>query len=165
MPSTKKKTSSQPQKLILDFDEDPAMNLGLLRLAKNVPAHEFFFHANNLNPFCLSRIEDLVVSGRYFSYSFPVFAGYDSENKTCLHFFANRSAASHEKEVQSELFTDEQDVKFLIDRHHDTDYIIKTTDPVSDFSVISLPASLSFAIQEYPLPPEDELYHILQYYE
>ena len=59
-------------KLLLDIEcEDEEITLGLVRLAKQVPDFEFFYHVNALNSFQFSRITDLIFQGYYFDYEFP----------------------------------------------------------------------------------------------
>lgn len=153
------------QKFILDDFETDEISVGLVRLAKKIPDYEFFFRINEVNNFNFSRIEDLVIQGKYFNYSFPVFEGYSKDEKACFRFIGNKSSESTQKEEITELFTDEQNVKLLINDHPDIDYIINSSDKIADFSLILLPENTAFAIQEISIQPDNELYQTIQYYE
>ncbi len=154
------------QKFILDDIEEDEITIGLLRFAKDLPSFEFFFNVNQINTFCFSRIDDLIVHGEYYDYHFEVFEGYSPDSKTCFRFIGNKSTSeSRQKKEITELFIEEQDIKYLINYQPDINYIIKTSDKIADFSLILLPENLAFAIQESIVDPEDELYQIIQYYE
>lgn len=146
-------------------DDDEDITLGLVRLAKEVPEHELFYQLNMLNSFKLSRIADLVHHGNYYDYYFPRFEGFHSDSKICIQFIANKSSQYHQKKVSKELFSGEHETKFLLDHFQDVDYLLKTSEPFGDFSLILLPENLVFQIQNFPLSPIEELYHIIQYYE
>lgn len=156
----------KPQKILLDIeDDDEEITLGLVRVAKEVPHHELFYHLNNLNSFQFSRISDLVYRGNYFDYSFPRYQGFHSDSKICVQFIANRSSQNFQKKMSAELFFGEQETKFLIDHFQDVDYLLRTSEPFGDFSLILLPENLMFPIQSFPLQPDAELYQIIQYYD
>ena len=124
------------QKILLDIDgEEEDLNIGLVRLAKDVPAHELFYHLNSQNSFNFSRISDLAFEGNYNDYFFPRFRAFQTETK------------------------------FLFEHFQDVDYIMKTSEPFDDFSVILLPENLLFQIQNFRLSPSEELYQLIQYYE
>lgn len=63
------------------------------------------------------------------------------------------------------LFSDEEDVNFLLPDCKDVDYIIKTSDNIAEFSLILLPENMMFQIQNLELTSDDELFHLIQYYE
>ncbi|MGZ5210760.1 MAG: IPExxxVDY family protein [Kaistella sp.] len=154
------------QKILLDIDdEEQEITVGLVRLAKDVPAHELFFHLNSQNTFNFSRIADLVYHGRYNDYYFPRFRAFHCDSKLCIHFIANRSSYHIQKEISTELFSGENDTLFLLDHFQDVDYIMKTSEPFDDFSLILLPENLLFQIQNFSLSPAEELYQLIQYYE
>jgi hypothetical protein len=154
------------QKILLDIeDDDEEITLGLVRLAKEIPEHELFYQLNILNSFQFSRIKDLVYNGIYYDYSFPRFEGFHRDSKVCIQFIANKSSQYIQKKVSTELFSGEQETKFLLDHFQDVDYLLKTSEPFGDFSLILLPENLMFPIQSFPLSPIEELYHIFQYYE
>ncbi len=69
------------------------------------------------------------------------------------------------KKVQTELFTEEENIKFLLNNQVDVEYILHSSEQFPDFSVILLPENLVFPIQDYTLSSEEELYQIIQYYE
>ena len=154
---------------LYDWDEleSEDLSIGLLRLSKEIPDYEFFFHVNNLNTEHLqfSRVEDLVLQGKYFDHSFPRFQGYHNTTKTCITVISNKSSESLQKSEITELFVTEEHIKYLLNHLHDVDYVIHTSDEVPDFSVILLPKDLAFPLQEDLLSSEDELYQIIQYYE
>ena len=144
------------QKILLDIeDDDEQLILGLVRLAKEIPEHELFFHINTINNFKLNRIKDLVLIGDYYDYHFPRFQGFHYESKVCIQFIANKSSQNIQKKIATELFSEEQDIK----------YLLKISEPSPDFSLILLPENLLFPIQTFLLSPIEELYQTMQYYE
>ena len=154
------------QKILLEIeDEDEEITLGLIRLAKEVPEHELFYQLNVRNSFKLTRIADLVYCGAYNDYVFPRFEGFHCDSKVCFQFIANKSSQHIQKKVSNELFSGEQETKFLLNHFQDVDYLLKTSEPFNDFSLILLPENLMFPIQHFPLSPIEELYQIIQYYE
>lgn len=154
------------RKILLDIeDDDEEITLGLVRLAKDIPEHELFYHLNVLNFFQLSRIDDLVFTGTFYDYNFPRYQGFHSESKVCIQFIANKSSQYKQKKVSKELFSGEQEIKFLLNHSQDVDYLLKTSEPFGDFSLILLPENLMFQIQSFSLSPNEELYQIIQYYE
>lgn len=153
------------QKILLDIEEDEEeLTLGLVRLAKEVPDFELFFHLNSLNRFQFSRIKDLVIKGFYKDYYFPRFQAFHHDSKVCMHFIANKSSYFHQNKISTDLFSDDQEVRFLLD-FQDVDYIIWTSETFDDFSVILLPENLMFQIQSFPLSSKDELFQLIQYYD
>lgn len=153
------------QKLTLEIDADEEITLGLVRLAKQVPDYELFYHLNALNTFQFKRVNDLVFHGTYYDYYYPKFEAFHHDSKICIHFIANKSDHSVSKKESTELFGNEEDTKFLLENYEDVDYIISTSEPFGDFSVILLPENLMFQIQDFHLCPSAELYHLIQYYE
>lgn len=139
--------------------------IGLVRLAKNVFDHEFFFKINQSNDLNFSRIDDLVFHGSYYDYYFPRFEAYHKFTKTCFTFISNKSTESKQKKIQTELFAEEENIKFLLNNQVDVEYILHSSEQFPDFSVILLPENLVFPIQDYTLSSDEELYQIIQYYE
>ena len=152
-------------RLILDPEEDDVISVGLIRLSKKVPEHEFFFQVNQLNPFHFSRIDDFKLEGKFYDNYFARFEAYSRDEKICIHIISNKSHRSVQKNDITELFTGEENHTSLLNYHEDVDYIIKTSDVFQDFSLILLPENLTFQIQEYSLQSGEELYSIFQYYE
>lgn len=149
----------------LDETEFEDVTIGLVRLAKNLPDHEFFFTVNQKNDLNFKRIDDLIYHGSYYDYFFPRFEAYHKFTKTCFTFISNRSSESKQKKLQTELFTGEENIKFLLNNQVEVQYILHSSEQFPDFSVILLPENLVFPIQEYTLGSEEELYQIIQYYE
>ncbi|MCY0970285.1 IPExxxVDY family protein [Chryseobacterium wangxinyae] len=149
----------------LDDIEFEDITIGLVRLAKNIPDHEFFFKININNDLKFSRIKDLVFNGIYYDYFFPRYEGYHKYTKTCFTFIANKSSESNQKKLQTELFAEEDNIKFLLNNQTEVEYILHSSEQFPDFSVILLPENLVFPIQDYNLSSEEELYQIIQYYE
>jgi len=149
----------------LDDIEFEDIAIGLVRLAKDIPAHEFFFKINQINNLSFSRKKDLIFHGDYYDYFFPRFEAYHKFSKTCFTFISNKSSESKQKKVQTELFTGEENIKFLLNNQVDVEYILHSSEQFPDFSVILLPENLVFPIQDYTLSSEEELYQIIQYYE
>jgi len=52
----------------LDDIEFEDITIALVRLAKDIPAHEFFYKINQNNNLSFSRKKDLVFHGDYFDY-------------------------------------------------------------------------------------------------
>lgn len=152
-------------KLILDHEEDSELTVGLVRLTKKIPDHEFVFQINRINPFSFRRIRDLVICGTYYDYQFPVFEAYSRDRKTCIRILGNRSSESTQKNAVTELFAPETAHRCLLTENEDVDYILTTSDAVHDFSLILLPENLAFSVQEFFLSSDEELYHLIQYYE
>lgn len=155
----------KPKKLFLDQEEEESLNVGLIRLAKNIPDYEFFFQTNNLNFFQFIRKDDFIIHAEYNDYYFSCYIAYDNVSKNIWKIFSNKSIETIKKKEQDKLFSDEQDIKFLLEQHQEVDYIISSGDDFVDFSVILLPENLSFPIQDFSLEPDEELYQIIQYYE
>lgn len=154
------------QKILLDIeDEEEQIILGLVRLAKEIPDYELFYHINSSNSFTLTRINDLISAGTYYDYYFPRFEGFHHDSKVCIQFIANKSSQNVQKKIATELFSGEQEIKFLLDRFQDVDYLLKISEPSPDFSLILLPENLLFQIQSFPLSSNEELYQTIQYYE
>ena len=154
------------QKILLDIeDDDEQLILGLVRLAKEIPEHELFFHINTINNFKLNRIKDLVLIGDYYDYHFTQNQGFHYESKVCIQFIANKSSQNIQKKIATELFSEEQDIKYLLNHFQDVDYLLKISEPSPDFSLILLPENLLFPIQTFLLSPIEELYQTMQYYE
>ena len=149
----------------LDDIEFEDITIGLVRLAKSIPDHEFFFKINQDNNLKFSRIKDLVFHGNYYDYYFPRFEAYHKFTKTCFTFISNKSSDSKQKKLQTELFTEEENIKFLLNNQTEVEYILHSPEQFTDFSVILLPENLVFPIQDYNLSSEEELYQIIQYYE
>ncbi|WP_294203835.1 MULTISPECIES: IPExxxVDY family protein [Chryseobacterium] len=150
----------------LDDTEFDNITIGLVRLAKHIPDHEFFFQVNQINNgLKFKRIEDLILQGDYYDYSFPRFEAYHKFTRTCFTFVSNRSSESKQKKLQTELFSEEENIKFLLNNQVEVQYILHSSEQFPDFSVILLPENLVFPIQDYVLGSEEELYQIIQYYE
>ena len=153
------------QKISLDLDDDDGIEIGLLRLSKKMPEHEFFFHLNRYNPFKFSRVKDLVVEGEYYRHQFPLFEAYHPQTENCIKIIKNQSTESKQLKIQTELFSGEFNVKFLLNNQQDVDYIITASDGIDDFSLILLPENLAFKIQSFSLSSDTELFNLIQYYE
>ena len=149
----------------IDDIEFEDITIGLVRLAKNIPDHEFFYKVNQNNYLTFKRIEDVILHGSYYDYFFPRFEAYHKFTKTCFTFISNRSAESKQKKLQTELFSEEENIKFLLNNQVEVQYILHSSEQFPDFSVILLPENLVFPIQDYTLGSEEELYQIIQYYE
>ncbi|MEC5157708.1 IPExxxVDY family protein [Chryseobacterium sp. MP_3.2] len=153
------------QKILLDIEEEEEeITLGLVRLSKDVADYELFFQINTLNTFKFSRIADYVHQGKYYEYHFPRFQAFHTDSRICIHFISNKSAQNILKKVSTELFSVEEQTLYLLDGFQDVDYLIWTSEPFDDFSVILLPENMVFQIQNFPLSSNEELFHSIQYY-
>lgn len=154
------------KKQFLKLEEDlTEISIGLIRLIKPIPEYELFFMINRANDFQFSRTADIKIEGQYFDYYFSRYQAYDRLSKNCFSFISNKSILSVEKITQNELFSNESNIKFLLNVHHDADYILTNSDMFADFSLILLPENFIFQIQEYSLSSDEELYQLIQYYE
>ncbi len=148
------------KKIFLELEDDEAINIGLIRQAKRLPDYEMFFEINKLNSFNFCRINDL----KYKKFNFAKFETYHPETKTCYHIVANKSIPIRKK-TNNELFSQAEEIKFLMPKNKDVDFIIYAKDSIADFSLILLPENILFQIQNFSLNPLTELYKLLQYYE
>ncbi|WP_326981075.1 IPExxxVDY family protein [Chryseobacterium sp. MYb264] len=149
----------------LDDIEFEDIAIGLVRLAKHIPDHEFFYKINQNNDLKFFRKQDIVFHGVFYDYYFSRFEAYHKFTKTCFTFISNKSTESKQKKLQTELFSGEDNIKFLLNNQVDVQYILHSSEQFPDFSVILLPENLVFPIQDYTLGSEEELYQIIQYYE
>lgn len=153
------------RKILLDPEEEEALDIGLIRLIKKLPDHEFFFDFNRSNDFHFSRIADLRYTGTYYDYSYSRFETFYSEARICLRCISNRPFASLQKKISQELFGSEDENKLLLPQYPDVDYILTASEPFADFSVILPPEKLLFHIQKFCLSSDEELFQIIHYYE
>ena len=153
------------KKLFLDKEEEEHLNLGLVRLSKDLPAHELFYKINNLNEFKFTRIKDITIYGKYFQYNFSRFEAYHHLSKNCIQIISNKSEVSYKIKEQKELFNSESETRFLFNELTDVDYLIKTSDFIDDFSLILFPENSVFNIQTFPLSSIDERHQLIKYYE
>ena len=149
----------------LDDIEFEDITIALVRLVKHIPDHEFFFKINQNNDLKFSRIKDLVYHGSHYDFHFPRYEAYHKYTRTCFTFISNKSSESNQKKLQTELFSEEENIKFLLNNHPEVEYILHSSEQFPDFSVILLAENLAFPIQDYNLSSEEELYQIIQYYE
>lgn len=153
------------QKLFLDEEEEiEILHLGLLRQVIDLPPHEFFFKINQETPFQFSREKDLEVVTSHFCHTHLVYETCDERLKNKLRFIKNQSSETKKIKEITELFVEEEIENYLIPMK-DVDYIIKTSDNIDDFSVILLPESITFSIQNYTIDSDENLYQLIQYYE
>lgn len=148
------------KKILLELEDDEPINIGLIRQAKRLPDYEMFFEINKINSFNFCRINDL----EYKKFSFPKFETYHPETKTCYQIIANKSAPKRKK-TNNELFSTTEEIKFLMPKNKDVDFIIYAKDTIADFSLILLPENILFQIQDFSIQPQTELYKLIQYYE
>lgn len=148
------------KKIFLELEEDSPVTIGLIRQNKRLADYEMLFEINKANFFQFYRTEDL----KYKKFSFSKFESYHPETKTCYQIVANKSAPSKRK-TSNELFSQAEEIKFLMPKNKDVDFIIYAKDSFPDFSLILLPENIFFQIQNFLLNPKTELYKLLQYYE
>lgn len=152
-------------KLFLDTEDEEDLNLGLIRLTREIPDYELFYHINGINGVGFKRIKELRKTRVYYDYYHQRFEAYFAHNKSCIQFIANKSSESVQKQQVTELFVEENEVNFLLPNHKDVDYLLKSSDSFADFSVILLPETFMFQLQEFQLSSDDELFQLIQYYE
>ena len=148
------------KKLFLELDDDEPINIGLIRLTKKIPNYEVFFEINRHNSFQFYRTEDLEVT----KFSFAKFEAFHPETQTCYQVVANKSAPLKQK-TTDELFSQTEEILFLLPKNKDVEYIIYAKDSFADFSLILLPENILNPIQDFSLQPQNELYKLIQYYE
>ena len=153
------------KKLCLDTESDEIIELGLWRLVKDLVDYEFFFALNKVNGNIFYRTDDLVRKAEYYHYNHHCFEAYHQETRSCFQFISNRSNLSTKQREITELFTMEQPSSLLLPEHPEVDYIIKSSDPYPDFSLILWPENLVFQTQPFSLSSSEELYHLISYYE
>lgn len=142
------------------MDDEEPINIGLIRLAKKVPDYEMFFEINKLNSFNFCRTDDLKLK----KFCFTKYEAYHPETKTCYQIIANKSIPK-KKKTANELFPQADEIKFLMPKNKDVEYIIYAKDSFPDFSLILFPENILFKIQDYSVEPQQELYKLIQYYE
>lgn len=152
-------------KLFLDDEEEDDLNIGFIRLSKNVSAHEFFFEINRRNAIKFARIKDICQIGQYYEHSYSRYEAYDSESQACIQVISNQSVDFKQKKAQAELFSTEEEVNYLLPFDKDVDYLIKTSDNIADFSLILWPEIDMFPIQNSVISSDSELFDLIQYYE
>lgn len=152
------------QKLFLEEEEVESLHIGLLRQVVDLPPHEFFFRINQGKSLSFSRVKDLSVENTYFHHSHLVYEACDENLKNSLRFIKNKSSDTKKIREITELFIEEETENYLIPMK-DVDYLVKTSDNIDDFSVISLPKNMTFGIQNYSIDSEETLYQLIQYYE
>ncbi len=154
------------KKIPLDVEDDnEAINLGLVRLAKAIPEHEFFFHLNTVNAFAFHRISDLVYHGSYYDFYFSRYQTFYKESEICLQCISNSAFKTVEQKKSTELFTGEEEHNLLLPQFADVDFLLTASEPFIDFSLILHPENLLFPLQDYRLNPWEDLYQLIQYYE
>ncbi|MDE5439287.1 IPExxxVDY family protein [Elizabethkingia meningoseptica] len=152
------------KKIRLDFDDDEPITVGLIRLTKPVPYHQFFFEINRKNEFQFRRTEDFITQHGLTQYEFLSMQGYDKGEKNCYQIIANKSFKKEEN-TPSNLFEGLQEIHYLLEDLQDVDFLIKTQDSYPDFSLILFPENIIFPIQEYQIQPEELIYQYIQEYE
>lgn len=153
------------QKLFLDHEEEDELRVGLIRLVKKIPDYEFFYQLNLINDSAFSRSSDFEIKRFFYNYHHFRYEGYLPDIKSCFSCFSNQSFTSFQKKNITELFSKEEDINYLLPNYKEVDFIIKTSDNFTDFSVILFPEKLIFPIQEYYISNDEELYQLIQYYE
>ena len=143
----------------------PVIHLGLVRLVKHIPDHEFFFFLNKYNNVKFSRINDLEIAGKFFDYKFSRYSTYHKDIKTSLNFTSNKNIVSTRNNHPNELFWEEEENKYLLSNMQDVDFIVSSNDEIPDFSLLLPPGNIMFPIQNYSIDAESEIYNIIQYYE
>ncbi|AQY21813.1 IPExxxVDY family protein [Riemerella anatipestifer] len=152
-------------KIFLDLEEEE-ISIGLLRLSRKIQDCELFFNINLLNSFKFSREKDFILKKGGRLYLFVQYQTYDEITKCTYTFIANKYYDTRlEDRGHYDLFSNLVEEVYLLPEYRDVDYILLTKDFLYDFSVILLPSSLVFPIQEISLSPEQELYQTIQYYE
>lgn len=151
-------------KLTLDIEEE-TLQIGLVRLVRQMPDYEFFFKVNQCNAFKFSRIENFEMQQNGSMYQFGRYQTHDTVTKSTYTFIANKSHSAKPLAEFNDLFSHLYEPMQILPKYSEVDYILLTKEFFNDFSVILLPEKLTFPIQEVTLSPEHQFYQILQYYE
>lgn len=141
------------------------MVVGLAMLTKQIPDYELFYKLNAASELTFSRIADIKIVGTYYDYFFSQFEAYHAETNSRVRFIANKSNRYLIKKEKTELFSDEENIKILLNLHQEVDYIITGSETIPNFSLLLRSENIMFQIQNYSLTPDEELYTIIQYYE
>ncbi|MDL1913461.1 MAG: IPExxxVDY family protein [Bergeyella sp.] len=152
--------------LLLDDQDSDVIEIGILQANNTpLPEHEFFFHINRKNHLKFTRKEDLELRGKYYRYRHSVHSAYHKISQNTLHFISNKSIKTLKEKELDELFTEENEINYLLKNHKEITYIVKATDNMSDFCLI-LPFDTSpTQIQSLPLTKDSNLYFLIQNYE
>lgn len=142
------------------MDDDEPFNIRLIRLGKKTTNYETFYEINKLNSFHFYRTDDLL----FKKFSFMKYEAFHPETKTRFHIISNRSFPKR-KNTAHELFSQTEEIKFLLSKHKHAEYVIFAKDSFPDFSLILLPEHLYFHVEDIAVLPQQELYKLLQYYE
>jgi hypothetical protein len=148
----------------LDFSTSIEMPIGLVRCAKKLPEHSFFYQLNTVNPFFFERKKDLFVSGKYFDLYYPVFEAHEPENDFYFRFFSNHACKKIQKIEIAELFALD-DISLCLFPKEEIGYITTCSYNSPEFSLILQPEEPLFQLENHILYPEDSLFDLIQYYE
>lgn len=152
------------KKLFLDLDEEECISVGLIRLKKKLPYHEFFFRINQQNTFQFCRKKDLLIEDFSGYYNFPIFEAYNKLAQTTYRIIANKSCGSQRKEKPiEELFDLITEDKFFINEN--IDFIIFSKEEGGDFSLMKIPEDWLQSMEFYTLSSEQELYQTILNYD
>lgn len=150
--------------LFNDADNEP-ISIGLARLVKFLQPHILFFQINSQKNMRYQRKRDLEVFSEYYRYDHIVFEAHQPNWKNKILFIQNKNSNCTKIKEIDRLFVEETEDNYLLDKYTDVEYLVKTSNNIRNFSLISLPENLFFQIQPYELEPDNELYKIIQYYE
>jgi len=152
---------AKEKKFLLSFDDEDPVEVGLVRLVKDLSPEQFFFKLNNDNIFKFKRSEDLKIE--FFGKEYSFLQMEIPENTFHVHFrmIANKSFERLEKTPNS-LFEHANEIVFLFENQQDVDYLLISENASEDFSVILLPENLVFPIQKIFIEPNEFIYQYIQ---
>lgn len=154
---------TKKKKFLLEFDEDP-IEIGLVRLVKDIPSPQLFFDINRRCTTSFCRIEDLEMEIAGETYSF-VQMQYDNEaTAQRTKFIANKSIEKIQQ-MSASLFDEEITVAHLLEKNRDVDYLLVTENAFEDFSVILCADNKIFPIQKILIESDDIIYQYIQHNE
>lgn len=153
---------SKQKKLVLSYDDDEPLKVGLVRLKTPLEATRFFFELNKLNsthPFY--RVENLNLTMENATYEFLQMECKDQNGIEVFKILANKSFKIKEK-IPNTLFKVAQKIAFLLPNEKDVDYLIIPKNEFVDFSLILFPKFRIFSFQEYFIESEEFIYQYIQ---
>lgn len=149
------------KKIILDFEEEEQVSVGVISLKNPLYYHEFFFKINQLNTYNFCRGKDLCVEDYAGYYDFVKFETYDEYNQNHIVIFANQSHHYQMKQKDMLGLFDLIDTKFFIDEK--IDFIVFSKSGEMDFSLLLPEDAYPMTIMD--LMPNDELTSVILNYD
>ncbi len=146
-------------------DETDSLTLGLIRKAIPLDDILFFFKINSLSSFNFYRSKDLEIYTPHHRAVFPVWHSPNNATSPGVKFFGNKAILHDQHTDFQELFVQDADVTLLLNSYAEVDFITCWDNQDPDYSLLLLPNSLTFPVQEKLITIQHDLYNTLEYYE